>query len=81
MDSRQYTQEQMWFAEVANHSQEVRRLAADINARLTEALASDERLKAVYGVLQAGSPVWEGTAETEPEVEILGEGGEDFGQE
>lgn len=57
----------------ANHSQEVRRLAADVNQRLKEALTSDENLNNVYGVLHDGSPVWEGTGETEPEVVIVGQ--------
>lgn len=81
INNSQFTEEQLQFAEVANHSQEVRRLAADVSARLTEALNSDERLRAIYGVLQAGSPVWEGTRETEPEVAILGEDGETSAEE
>lgn len=72
-NNRDLSSAEMQFIEEANHSDEVRRLASDVNRRLREALASDENLSSVYGVLRDGSPVWEGTGETEPEVEIVGQ--------
>ena len=73
VDQRDYTQEILQLTDEANHSQEVKRLAADVNRRIKEALNTDENLKNVYGVLQEGSPLWEGTRETEPEVVIGGQ--------
>lgn len=73
VDQRNYTQEILRLTDEANHSPEVKRLAADVNRRMREALNSDENLKNVYGVLQEGSPLWEGTKETEPEVVIGGQ--------
>jgi hypothetical protein len=60
----------------ANHSDEVRRLAADVNAKLRQLLTEDEGLAEAYGVLYSGSQVWEGTQETEAEVVVLGEDAE-----
>lgn len=54
------------FVEEKNYSEEVRRLASDINGRLKEALNTDEELNAVYGVLRDGSPVYQ-----EEEQEIV----------
>lgn len=65
------------FIDRANRSAEVRRLAADVNRRLAEALNSDENLKNVYGVLRDGSPVWDGIRETEAEVSVIPEGQEE----
>ena len=73
IDSRELSPKAQQLVNEANHSQEVRRLAADVNRRLKEALTSDENLNNVYGVLHDGSPVWEGTGEMEPEVVIVGE--------
>ena len=72
VDNSQFTQQQLRFVEEANHSAEVRKLAASVSARLLEALQSDENLKAVYGVLHADSPVWEKINETQPEISIVG---------
>lgn len=71
VDARTLTTGELAFVDAANRSDEVRRLASDVNARLREALASDEDLRQVYGVLREGSPVWENTGETEAEVVIL----------
>lgn len=60
------------FADKVNHSEEVRRLASDVNVRLKEALTADEVLNEVYGVLRDGSPVY-GEEETEPEVVVVEE--------
>lgn len=43
-----------------------------MNQRLREALNADEDLKNVYGILREGSPVWEETEETQPEISIIG---------
>lgn len=61
------------YVDAANRTEEVRRLAADVNTRLHEALTADEELNTVYGILNADSPIWieEGEQETEPEVKIL----------
>lgn len=58
------------FIDTANHSQEVRRLAADVNGRLKKALSEDTELNTIYGVIRDGSPVWEGE-ETEAPVVVL----------
>lgn len=60
------------FIDVANHSEEVRRLASSVNVRLKEALTADEELNSVYGVLRDGSPVWQDNTD-EPEVIIGGD--------
>lgn len=73
MNDRDLSSKARQLIDEANHSQEVRKLAADVNRRLREALTSDENLNRVYGVLRDGSPVWDGTGETEPEVVIVGE--------
>lgn len=80
-DNRQFSSAELQFIDAANHSEEVRRLAADVNQRLREALSSDEKLNRVYGVLRDGSPVWEGTEETEPEVVIGGDSVETTAEE
>jgi uncharacterized membrane protein len=76
LDSRQLTSAMQERVTEANHSDEVRRLAADINAQLRQLLTEDEGLAEAYGVLYSGSQVWEGTQETEAEVVVLGEGAE-----
>lgn len=58
------------FIDAANHSQEVRSLAADVNGRLKKALSEDEDLNDIYGVIRDGSPVWE-SEETEASVVVL----------
>ena len=58
------------FVETSNHSEEVRKLASSVNAKLKEALNSDEDLNSVYGVLRDGSPVYDDGQE--PEV-VIGE--------
>lgn len=60
----------LYYIDAANHSEEVRRLASDVNVRLKEALNSDEALNEVYGVLREGSPVWQ-EGDDEPEVVIV----------
>ena len=62
------------YADEANRSEEVRRLAADINGRLKTALTEDADLNSVYGILNEASPVWEDDSrETQAEVKILDE--------
>lgn len=73
VNNRDFSAQARQFIDEANHSDEVRKLASDVNRRLREALQSDEKLNQVYGVLRDGSPVWDGTKETEPEVSIVGE--------
>ncbi len=58
------------FIEVSKHSEEVRRLASSVNVKLKIALNEDEDLKAVYGVLRDGSPVYS-DRESGAEVVIL----------
>lgn len=79
-NNQDFTSAEQQFINEANHSDEVRKLAADVNRRLREALSSDENLNHVYGVLRDGSPIWEGTEETEPEV-VIGGAGSDGGAE
>ena len=69
-NNQDFSPAEQQFINEANHSDEVRKLAADVNHRLREALSSDENLNRVYGVLREGSPIWEGTEESEPEVVI-----------
>ncbi|MDO4268792.1 MAG: hypothetical protein Q4C73_09995 [Eubacteriales bacterium] len=64
------TEEELDFADRANHSEEVRRLASDVNVRLKEALTADQDLNEVYGVLRDGSPVY-GEEPTQPEVVVV----------
>ena len=59
------------FVDRSNHSEEVRKLASDVNVKLKEALNSDEDLNSVYGVLRDGSPVYDNG--DEPEV-VIGDG-------
>ncbi|MCI8659053.1 MAG: hypothetical protein HFG54_02240 [Lachnospiraceae bacterium] len=81
VDNRQLSPKALQLVNEASRSEEVRKLAADVNRRLKEALNSDENLNHVYGVLRDGSPVWEGTGETEPEVLIVGEESEAYATE
>ena len=71
VDQSQLSEELLEFADKVNHSEEVRRLASDVNVRLKEALTADEDLNEVYGVLRDGSPVY--GEETEPEVVVVEE--------
>ncbi len=73
MDNSQLSANVMTFIKAANHSQEVRGLAADVNRRLAAALSEDEELRKVYGVLYDGSPVWEDNSNTGSDIVILGE--------
>ena len=52
------TGEEIEFADKISHSEEVRRLASGVNARLKEALTADQELNEIYGVLRDGSPVY-----------------------
>lgn len=71
VDNASLSENVQQFIDVANHSEEVRRLASSVNVRLKEALTADEELNSVYGVLRDGSPVWQG-GEDGPEVVIDG---------
>lgn len=74
LDQQSLSPEILQFVDVVSRSEEVRRLASDVNGRLKEALLSDENLNEVYGVLREGSPVYQKEEETEA-VQILdGEG-------
>lgn len=62
------------YVDAAGRSEEVRRLAADVNTRLKTALNEDSDLQQVYGILNSDSPLWvDDKADTEPEVVILGD--------
>ncbi len=72
VNNKDHTFEQNQFLEKANQSEGVRRLAADVNRGLQEALAEDEELKSVYGILHSNSPVWgDEYQESMAEVNIL----------
>lgn len=71
VDNAALTQEELQLADQVSRSLEVRALASNINNQLKEALASDEDLREVYGVLHDGSPVWDNETETKAEVVIL----------
>lgn len=72
VDNKDHSFEINQFIEAANKSEDVRRLAADVNRGLQEALASDEELKKVYGILHSNSPVWgDEYQESVAEVKIL----------
>ena len=72
VEQSELSEELLEFADKVNHSEEVRRLASDVNVRLKEALTADEALNEVYGVLRDGSPVY-GEEETEPAVVVVEE--------
>ncbi len=71
VDNASLTQEQLQLVDQVSRSLEVRALASNINNQLKEALASDEDLREVYGILHDGSPVWADVGETTAEVVIL----------
>lgn len=74
MDNRTLSAEVLKYVEASNRTEEVRRLAADVNERLKEVLTSDENLNSVYGILNADSPIWmEENESTAAEVVILGD--------
>lgn len=70
ISTEELTDSQLDFADVFNHSQEVRRLASSVNVKLKEALQTDEDLNEVYGVLRDGSPVYGEEEETQPVVVV-----------
>lgn len=69
-DNSQLSSNVLLFIENANHSQEVRSLAADVNSRLKKALSEDTDLNSIYGVIRDGSPVWQ-EDESEAAVVVL----------
>lgn len=71
VDNTALTSGELQFADQTNRSREVRALASGVNGQLREALASDEALREVYGVLHEGSPVWSDETETKDAVVIL----------
>ncbi len=77
MDHAALTSAELQFADQTNRSREVRALASTVNNQLKEALASDEALREVYGVLHEGSPVWSDETETKDQVVILDGAGQD----
>lgn len=76
IDNTALTSGELQFADQTNRSREVRALASGVNNQLKEALASDEALREVYGVLHEGSPVWSDETDTKDEVVILDGAGE-----
>lgn len=81
IDNQRFSPEIQQFIVEAGHSEDVRRLAVNVNQRLREALNSDEKLKSVYGILREGSPVWEDTGETQPEISVIGTQGAESSSE
>lgn len=75
-DTKTLTSQVRSYIDEANRTEEVRRLSGDVGRRLREALEADADLKAIYGILQANSPVWgEEYRESTAEVRII------FGEE
>lgn len=70
IDNSQLSSNVLLFIDSANHSQEVRGLAADVNGRLKKALSEDTDLNSIYGVIRDGSPVWQ-EEESEAPVVVL----------
>lgn len=74
VDNSSLPAEVLEYVDTAGRSEEVRRLAADVNNRLKAALQEDSDLQQVYGILNSDSPLWvEDETETEPEMVILGD--------
>lgn len=74
VDNSSLPAEVLEYVDAAGRSEEVRRLAADVNNRLKAALQEDSDLQQVYGILNSDSPLWvEDETETEPEMVILGD--------
>ncbi|MCD8221552.1 MAG: MSCRAMM family adhesin SdrC [Clostridiales bacterium] len=71
LDNHLLSQDMLTCADIANHSDEVRELASEVNGRLRTALEEDADLDEVYGILRSGSPLWKDEEETEAEVMIL----------
>ncbi|MCC8125988.1 MAG: MSCRAMM family adhesin SdrC [Clostridiales bacterium] len=71
LDNHLLSQDMLTCADIANHSDEVRELASEVNGRLRAALEEDADLDEVYGILRAGSPLWKDEEETAAEVVIL----------
>ncbi len=71
LDNHLLSQDMLTCADIANHSDEVRELASEVNGRLRVALEEDADLDEVYGILRAGSPLWKDEEETSAEVVIL----------
>lgn len=60
------------YVDAAGRSEEVRRLAADVNTRLKAALAEDSDLQQVYGILNSDSPLWvDDEPDTDQDIVIL----------
>lgn len=60
------------YVDAAGRSEEVRRLAADVNTRLKAALEEDSDLQQVYGILNSDSPLWvDDEPDTDQEIVIL----------
>lgn len=74
MDNNNFTTDITNYIDEANRSDAVRKLAADVNRSLQEALSADEELRSVYGILHSNSPVWgDEYQESMAEVRILTE--------
>lgn len=65
------------YVESCNRKDEVRRLAADVNARMKEAIQGDQGLAEAYGVLYNGAKTWDGIRGDEDDVVVLEESGEE----
>lgn len=73
-DSNSLPAEVLTYVDAAARSEEVRRLAADVNTRLKAALEEDSDLQQVYGILNSDSPLWvDDDPEPDLEIEILDE--------
>ncbi len=73
-DSNNLPAEVLTYVDAAARSEEVRRLAADVNTRLKAALEEDSDLQQVYGILNSDSPLWvDDDPEPDLEIEILDE--------
>lgn len=60
------------YVDAAGRSEEVRRLAADVNTRLKTALEEDSDLQQVYGILNSDSPLWvDDEPDTDQDIVIL----------
>lgn len=71
-DSKSLPADVLAYVDAAGRSEEVRRLAADVNLRLKAALDGDADLQQVYGILNSDSPLWvDDDPNTDPELVIL----------
>lgn len=71
-DSNSLPADVLAYVDAAGRSEEVRRLAADVNTRLKTALEEDSDLQQVYGILNSDSPLWvDDEPDTDQDIVIL----------